>query len=159
MSSILTLDPMHLYSPLFRPIEGPSHKGIYKHLYSISEYVYIFLPVTNATLAEVQPDISISHLSLYTYIYSISEHVDIFLLVTNATLAQMRPDRLDSGWRRRSSANKNSVLRKEYRREDQYLSIEMQPYLYSISLYIDRTVTNVPPLQVVPWTIIKRWFE
>jgi len=32
------------------------------------------------------------------------------------------------GWRRSSSANKNSVLRKEYRREDQYLSIEIQPY-------------------------------
>jgi len=30
--------------------------------------------------------------------------------------------------RRRSAANKNSVLREEYRREDQYLSIEIQPY-------------------------------
>ena len=32
------------------------------------------------------------------------------------------------GWRRRSAANKNSVLREEYRREDQYLSIEIQLY-------------------------------
>jgi len=36
------------------------------------------------------------------------------------------------GWRRSSSANKNSVLREEYRREDQYLSIEIQPYIYTI---------------------------
>jgi len=34
---------------------------------------------------------------------------------------------LCTNWRRSSSANQNSVLRKEYRREDQYLSIEMQP--------------------------------
>jgi len=31
------------------------------------------------------------------------------------------------GCRRRSAANKNRVLRKEYRREDQYLCIEIQP--------------------------------
>jgi len=37
----------------------------------------------------------------------------------------------DVGWRRRSSVNKNSVLRKEYRREDQYLSIEIQPQVRS----------------------------
>jgi len=38
------------------------------------------------------------------------------------------------GWRQRSSANKNSVLRKEYRREHQYLSIEIQPYIYTYVL-------------------------
>ena len=31
------------------------------------------------------------------------------------------------GWRRSSSANKNSVLREEYWRKDQYLSIAIQP--------------------------------
>jgi len=40
--------------------------------------------------------------------------------------------RLLVGWRRRSSANKNNVLRKEYRREDQYLSIEIQPFLAGV---------------------------
>jgi len=32
-------------------------------------------------------------------------------------------------------------------------------YIYIASLYIDITVTNSPLAQVVPWTIIKRWFE
>ena len=39
----------------------------------------------------------------------------------------------DVGWRRRSAANKNSVLRKEYRREDQHLSSEIQPEVVAVA--------------------------
>jgi len=50
------------------------------------------------------------------------------------------------GWRRRSLASENSVLRKEYRREDQYLiSIEIQPMLMLARVPVGRSCLCARP--------------
>jgi len=49
------------------------------------------------------------------------------------------------GWRRSSSANKNSVLREEYRREYQYLSIEIQPIFFHFRGFCARITPALAP--------------